>query len=78
MGHTEVLEKMSRLINTTPVEQKKVAERWVSLANRWLQKEFADTGDWGILGGSMALETRFRKKFGSFCPRSEAITEQAL
>lgn len=72
----ELMDKMARMIDETPLEQKKVLERWLSLANRRLHEEFEKTGDWGIIGGSMALELNFEKRFGTFRAQEEAIRNE--
>ena len=71
--YNDILNKMKKLIETTPVEHKDVLERWISLANVSLHKEFDERGNWAILGGSLALKQAFETKFGTFSVQNKAI-----
>lgn len=69
-----LLNKMRDVIDSATPKQKDVVERYLSLANVVLHKEWDDTKDWGILGASMGLKNRFESKFGNFSIQPNHIT----
>jgi len=68
-----LFDRMFGLIRSSNSKHKEIVERYLSLANFQLNKEFAKTGDWKIIGASMALRNKFIEKFGCFTARSKAI-----
>jgi hypothetical protein len=69
--HSQLFEKMARLIDTAKPEHKRVVERYLSLCNKKLhndidKKNYEWNGIWGIIGGSMGIEERFKSVFGTF------------
>ena len=68
-----LFDRMFGLIRSSKPKHKEIVERYLSLANFQLNKEFAKTGDWKIIGASMALKDSFIKKFGCFTARAKAI-----
>lgn len=67
------LDNMKKMIDTSDVKFKKVVTRYIGLNNRILNKIFEKSGDWGIIGGSVAIENLYEDKFGSYIPENELI-----
>jgi len=71
-----LFEKMKRLIDTSSIEDKKIVERYLSLANREIHT-YSDIKNpcnmFGIVGASMGLKCRFESKFGDFIWRENGI-----
>jgi hypothetical protein len=76
--HNALFEKMARLIDTAKPEHKSVVERYISLCNRKLHNDLekhklSKPQVWGLIGGSLGIESRFNGVFGVFNRRSEPI-----
>lgn len=71
-----LLEIIERVIETTEIRQKNVAERYISLINKRLHEDKKNFYE--ILGASLALEDKWRDKFGEFIPRPEPIRDGNL
>lgn len=69
----ELLDKISRMIDTADEEHRDCIERYISLANRQLHQEKDEV--WGIVGASLALQRRWNDKFGVFIPRDEPVVD---
>ena len=65
--------RMFGLIRSSNPEHKEIVERYLSLANFQLNKEFDKTGDWKFIGASEALKNKFIEKFGCFIAREKGI-----
>jgi hypothetical protein len=75
-NHKLLLSKMNTVIKTTPVKQKAVAARYISLANRRLNQYIGSSGHaqvWFIIGASMAIEENWEDKFGIWKSESNPI-----
>ena len=74
-----ILEKAKLMIDSTP-EKSKVLDRWLTLANRQLQKEVARKENkdsyWLIIGASIGLGRRYGKKFKTFIPVKSPVVDR--
>ncbi len=68
-----ILDKAVRVIKTSKPAHKKIAERWICLANRELHKKKYSKDIFRIAGASTTVKHGFIEKFGSFIIREESI-----
>ena len=69
----ELLDKISRMIDTADEQHKDCVERYVSLVNRRLKQETDEI--YGIWGASVAIQRKWEDKFGAFSPRDKPIVD---
>lgn len=71
----ELLDKISRMIDTSDEQHKDCVERYISLVNRRLHKETDMDAFHGIYGASAVLQRKWEDKFGMFTPRDKPVVD---
>ena len=63
-------DRMARVIDTSEVKHRRVAARFISLANRRLHQS---PDIWDVMGMSFGIRDRWKNKFGAFNIEPEPI-----